>query len=125
MSDQDNQSLMFDEKLNQRFRDAAHVAFLEVPELRSVVVVYDYYRNLNDMPDISKGLWLTADGGAAKPIDSVVGSLGSLLQSSAHVLDELFQQHQQIQTQLVELSKQLLAKRREFDQLTETLNPSE
>jgi len=105
---------MFDEKLNNKFREAAHAAFLEVPELRSVIVVYDYYRNLNDMPDISKGLWLTAENSDKKPIDSVAGSLGALLQSTAHILDEMFARHQALQTQLVELSKQILEKKMEI-----------
>ncbi len=109
--------LMFDEKLNAVLRDAAHRAFLATPELRSVVVVYDYYRDLNDNPKVSKGLWLSASGGAQKPVDAVVGSLGALLQSAAHVLDELIQQHNHYNNQLVELSKQILEKRRELDNL--------
>jgi hypothetical protein len=110
--------LMFDERLNQEFRQVADRAFLSVPELRSVIVVYDYYRNLNDLPDISKGLWLSSGGGRDKSADAVVGSLGALLQSTAHVLDTLFQQHQQLNTQLVRLSEQILEKRRELNQLS-------
>lgn len=108
---------MFDEKLNGIMREATHRAFLATPELRSVVVVYDYYLALNDAPDVSKGLWLTASGSGTKPIDSVVGSLGALLQSAAHIMDELFQRHNQLNSQLVELSKQILEKRRELDSL--------
>lgn len=108
---------MFDEKLNQKFRTAAHAAFLEVPELRSVVVVYDYYRNLNDMPDVSKGLWLSAEGGKEKPTDAIAGSLGSLLQSAAHILEDMFQRHQTMLTQLTEISKQILEKKNELSKL--------
>ena len=115
--DPEQQLLMFDEKLNQKFRDTAHQAFLAVPELRSVVVVYDYFRNLNDMPNISKGLWLAAEGGSDKPLDAVAGSLGALLQSTAHVMDELFQRHQTLQNQLVEVSRAILEKKRELEQL--------
>lgn len=105
---------MFDEKLNQKFRDTAHQAFLAVPELRSIVVVYDYFRNLNDMPDISKGLWLSAEGNTHKTNDSVAGSLGAMLQSTAHILDELFQRHQALLTQMTELSKAVLEKQNEL-----------
>ena len=122
MSDQpppsnEEQKLMFDEKLNNRFREVAHQAFLEVPELRSVIVVYDYYRNLNDLPNVSKGLWLAAEGGKDKPIDSVMGSYGALLQSAAHILDELFQRHAELQIQLTDMSKTLLEKKRELESL--------
>ncbi len=109
--------LMFDEKLNSIMRDASHLAFLSVPELRSVVVVYDYYRDLNDTPNVSKGLWLSDNGGAQKSIDSIVGSLGALLQSTAHVLDQLFQHHTHLNNQLVEISKQILEKKQELEQL--------
>jgi len=122
MSDQlpasnEEQKLMFDEKLNNKFRETAHQAFLEVPELRSVIIVYDYYRTLNDLPNISKGLWLAADGNKNKTVDSVMGSYGALLQSAAHILDELFQKHAELQLQLTETSKQLLEKKRELENL--------
>lgn len=113
----EEQKLMFDEKLNNRFREAAHQAFLEVPELRSVIVVYDYYKDLNDLPNVSKGLWLAAEGSKDKTVDSVVGSYGALLQSAAHILDELFQRHAELQLQLTETSKILLEKKRELENL--------
>lgn len=109
--------LMFDERLNAEFRDAAHRAFLKVPELRSVVVVYDYYRELNDAANVSKGLWLESSGETMKPVDAVVGSLGALLQSAAHVLDELFQRHNRLNNELVEVSRQILEKRHELETL--------
>ena len=103
----ENQPLMFDENLNATFRDACNAAFLKVPELRSVVVVYDYRRNLNDMPSISKGLWLSADGNEQKTPDSMAGSLAALLQSAAHILDENFQMLAMLQVQLTEVSKEI------------------
>ncbi len=113
----DEQKLMFDEKLNARFRDAAHVSFLDVPELRSIVVIYDYYRNLNDLPNVSKGLWLSAEGGPVKPIDSMMGSYGAVIQSAAHILNDLFQRHAELQVSLTELSKQILEKQKELADL--------
>lgn len=113
----DEQKLMFDERLNARFRDASHISFLDVPELRSIVVIYDYYRNLNDLPNVSKGLWLSAEGGPVKPIDSVMGSYGAILQSAAHILNELFQRHAELQQLLTELSKQILEKQKELTEL--------
>lgn len=104
---------MFDERLDNKFRTVIHSAFLEVPELRSVIVVYDYYRNLNDT-NIGKGMWLSAEGGTEKPIDSVVGSFGALLQSAAHILDEMFQRHQALLTELTKVSKELLEKKNEL-----------
>lgn len=90
----DRQPLMFDEEANRVFREAAKTAFLKVPELRSVVVVYDYFRNLNDIPEISKGMWLSSDGNTTKSSDSMMGSLGAMVQSTAHILDENFNTYQ-------------------------------
>jgi len=118
MADNINENAMFfDEKLNKEFRDTTHRAFLNVPELRSVVVVYDYYRNLNDVPYVSKGMWLNAQGTKEKTPDSIVGSLGAVLQSAAHILDELMQQHNRLNNELVSLSKQILEKRNELSNL--------
>jgi len=116
--DEERQKLMFDESLNQAFRETCHQQFLDVPELRSVIVTYDYYRNLNDMPNISKGLWLSAEG-KDKPADAVAGSLGAVLQTSAEILDQLFQQYQTVQLQLTELSKAVREKQRELAELEE------
>lgn len=110
----EQQKLMFDERLNARFREAAHLSFLNVPELRSIVVIYDYYRNLNDLPNVSKGLWLSAEGGPVKPIDSMMGSYGAVIQSAAHILNDLFQRHAELQLSLTELSKQILEKQKEL-----------
>lgn len=113
--DDEQQKLMFDEALNQVFREACQKAFLQVPELRSVVVVFDYYRNLNDMEGISKGLWLHAEGGSIKPADSVAGSLGATLQAAAHILDEQMQLYVTLTNQLTEVSKALMEKQNELE----------
>lgn len=106
----ENQDLLFDEQLNAVFRDTAHKAFLKVPELRSVVVIYDYYKDLNDASNINKGMWLHAEGSTEKPIDSVVGSIGATLQALAHMLDEQMRQHSNMTKELVELSQELVKK---------------
>lgn len=112
--------LMFDEKLNGMFRDTTSGAFLRVPELRSVVVIFDYYRNLNDSPDVSKGLWLSAEStGPEKTPDSILGSLGAVLQSAAHILDENFALHAKLQQELTTVAKELLEKKNELKALEE------
>jgi len=110
----EQRALMFDERLNQGFREVAHKSFLEVPELRSIVVVYDYFRGLNDEPSITHGLWLSASGDPNKSLDAVVGSLGASLQSVAHIMDELFQRHQGLHAQLTALSQAVLDKKKEL-----------
>ena len=112
----EQQKLMFDEALNSTFRDACHTAFLKVPELRSVVVVYDFYRNLNDLEGISKGLWLHADGGP-KPADAVAGSLGATLQAAAQIIDEQMKMYVMMTNQITEVSKALLEKQNELKKL--------
>jgi len=113
-SDEEKQNLMFDEKLNTLFRDTCDQAFLQTPELRSVVVVYDYYRNFNDMEGVKKGLWLHAEGGKDKPADSIVGSLGAMLQVSAEILDHQMQLYATLSNQLIEVSKALVEKQNEL-----------
>lgn len=114
LTDEEKQQFMFDEKLNHVFREACNKAFLSVPELRSVVVTYDFYRNLNDIPGIKKGLWLHAEGGKDKPADAVTGSLGALLQAAAHILDEQMQLYMTVTNQLTEVSRALLEKQNEL-----------
>ena len=116
-ADPEQAPLMFDEQLNKVFREACQTAFLQVPELRSAVVVFDFYRNLNDMEGISKGLWLSADGGKTKSADSVTGSLGATLQAAAHILDEQMQLYATISNQLVEVSRAVLEKQNELKDL--------
>lgn len=100
--------LMFDEKLDNLFRDAGNRAFLAVPELRSVIVVYDYFRELNDSPDISKGIWLSTEGDGERPLDSVLGSFGVMLQGTAQILDLLFKRHATLQIEITRASQELL-----------------
>lgn len=109
----EQKELLFDEKLNGIFRDAAQKSFLKVPELRSVVVVYDFFRNLNDTDGISKGMWLHTDGKAEKPADSIVGSVGATLQALAHMIDEQMQLYASLSNQILELSKTLADKKKE------------
>lgn len=114
--------LMFDEKLNGMYRDTGNRAFLNVPELRSVIVIFDYYRNLNDSPDVSKGLWLSAEGkGPEKTPDSIIGSLGALQQSAAHVFDEAFALQARLQQGVTSTANELLKKQTELKALEEKL----
>jgi hypothetical protein len=104
----ENQPLMFFEKLDGFFRDASQRGFLSVPELRSVVIVYDFHGNLNDTPGIPKGMWLHSEGGAEKPADSITGSAGATIQALAHMLDEQMSLYTRLTTELVEVSKALV-----------------
>ena len=82
----------FEERTLQAFRETADRMFLDVPELRGVVVTFDWYGALNDAPGVSKGLWLTANHNQKSP-DATLGALGVLIQNTAHVLDEAMKQH--------------------------------
>lgn len=116
-NDSDNQKMTFDESANQVFREACDKAFLKHPEIRSIVVCYDYYKNLNNVNGISKGLWLHAEGGSEKPADSIAGSLQSTLQAAAHILDEYMTLYASLTNQLTELSQAVLEKKNELEQL--------
>lgn len=115
-NDAEQRAQRFDEEANAVFRAACNTAFLKVPELRSVVVTFDYYGPLNDTPDISKGIWLHAEG-KEKPLDSIAGSLGASLQNAAHIFDEMFSHYELLQSQLTELSKAVLDKQNELENL--------
>ena len=109
--------MQFDEKLNQMFRETSFDSFLKVPELRSVIVVFDYFRNLNDAEGISKGLWLHTSGNKDKPADSISGSIGATLAALFHMIDEQMQQHIYLTQELTELTKQVVAKKKELENL--------
>ena len=109
--------MQFDEKLNQIFREASHDGFLRVPELRSVVVVYDYFRDLNDAQNISKGMWLHTSGESSKPSDAISGRIGATLAALFHMIDEQMQQHMYLTRELTELTKQIVAKKKELEEL--------
>ena len=110
-----NERLLFDEKLVRRFREAIQLAFADVPELRSVVVVFDFFGPYNDVEGVKKGVWLASDGDDPKPLDSVAGSLGVMLQSSTQVLDELMQRSMAVKQELTEASAKLLKIRQETE----------
>jgi hypothetical protein len=101
--------MTFDKKLDEIFKTAANSAFLTVPELRSVVVLYDYYDNLNDA-QVSKGVWLHTTGGKDKPADSLIGSMGAVVQGLAHIVDECLQRKMTLQAELTALTAQLVEK---------------
>lgn len=115
---EEQEHLLFDDNLNKTFRDAAHKAFLQVPELRSVVIVYDFFKNLNDSPGINKGMWLHTEGKAEKPADSVVGSIGATLQALAHMIEEQMQLYSVLSNEILEASKTLAEKKKELDKLS-------
>lgn len=114
----DTKKLLFDEKINAVFRPAINDAFAAVPELRSVVVVYDYYGRLNDAQDIGKGMWLSADGSSPRPSDAIVGSIASTLQCLAHMLDDAFQMVGQLNQEYVDVSRKLLEAKEALSSVT-------
>lgn len=114
---EEQKKMYFDEKLNQIFREASHDAFLRVPELRSVVVVYDYFKDLNDADNISKGMWLHTSGNKDKPADSISGSIGATLAALFHMIDEQMQQHMYLTQELTNLTKQVVARKQELEGL--------
>ena len=63
---------MFDVKAQEPLRAAIQEVLATVPEVRSVVVVLDYFGPLNDA-EISKGLWIGRK--EPLPLDAVFGSL--------------------------------------------------
>lgn len=67
----------FDEALQEAFRQLSFHSFLEYPELRSVVVVFDYAGELNEAP-IRKGFWVGPHG-KVQDYAALVGSFRQTL----------------------------------------------
>lgn len=111
--DEEQQKMLFDEKLNSIFRDASQNAFLKIPELRSVVIVYDFFGKLNDAQGVNKGMWLHASGSGDKPADSIVGSAGATIQALAHMIDEQMAMYAKLSNELLEVSKALAKTKKE------------
>lgn len=114
MSSAQQTKLLFDEKLNELFRPTANQAFTTCNELRSVLVIFDYYGALNDTPGVSKGLWLSADGNSPRATDSIVGSVGNTLQCLANMFDDMFARYQELQQRLVVVSQEVLEKEQQL-----------
>lgn len=108
MTESTQNRLLFDEKANNIMRPAASQLLASIPELRSVVVVYDYHDKLNSVEGLSKGIWLSESGSNPRSPDAIVGSLGSTLQAAAHMIDELFQCRDNLQKEVTALAQQKL-----------------
>jgi hypothetical protein len=104
MNDGEENIYMFDEKLNALFRETMHNAFLQVPELRSVVVTYDYFRDLGNAPEVAQGIWLDFSGSSQKSPETAIGMLRALTETSNSVLGELRRQQKQLTQEIEELS---------------------
>lgn len=105
--------MMFDEKLKTLLADTCRVALLQVPELRSIIVGFDYRRNLNDSPTITKGLWVSGEG-AKKSADTVIGTLGVMVHVIANVVDASMSLQADISQQVTEVSRLLLERKTEL-----------
>lgn len=99
---------MFDERIERIFRPTVSEALVREPELRSVVVIYDFHGPFNDVDGVRKGLWVSGDGSGPKPIDAVVGSLRNTLQCAAEMLNELFMTHAQLSDEILKMSQTIL-----------------
>jgi len=99
---------MFFDRLNEIFRQAAHSAFLATPELRSVVISYDYFGALNEAPEVKKGIWLHHSGQTQKPADAIVGSFDVMLLNASQIMAELVATRDRLVTECTEASKRLM-----------------
>jgi len=79
---------MFDQRLARIFQEAGLRAFTSVPELRSVMVVFDYYGALGSTDGVIKSAWLGPEGGASKSPATVLGTATGLINALSHVLDQ-------------------------------------
>jgi hypothetical protein len=115
MSEQEPQQMFFD-RLNEIFRRAAHEAFLATPELRSVVVSYDYFGSLNEAPEVKKGIWLHHSGQTQKPADAIVGSFDVMLLNASQIMAELVATRDRLVAECTEASKQLMKEKADGSQ---------
>lgn len=78
-------ALQFDQKLQELFQPVCRQALLKVPELRSVLISFDFKGKLNDVDGVGKGIWLSDMGAADRSPAAVMGTLNVLLQNMAVV----------------------------------------
>lgn len=78
-------ALQFDQKLRELFYPVCRQALLMVPELRSVLVSFDFKGKLNDVDGVGKGIWLSDSGSADRTPAAVMGTLNVLLQNMSVV----------------------------------------
>ncbi|MFW6062395.1 MAG: hypothetical protein ACOC93_06260, partial [Planctomycetota bacterium] len=89
--------LPFDQALCHEFRQHAAQALVAHPELRSVVVVFDYHGGLNDGSP-QKGVWTSAQGAVHDP-PAIFGGLQNMMEISQQVMRraDVVRQHLQDQ----------------------------
>jgi hypothetical protein len=115
MSEPETLNLFFD-RLNEIFRQAAHAAFLATPELRSVVISYDYFGTLNEASEVKKGIWLHHSGQAQKPVDAIAGSFDVMLLNATQILAELVATRDRLVAECTQASKQLMKEKADGSQ---------
>jgi len=109
--------VMFDAQLVELFRPTIVEAFsAHTDVLRSVVISFDYYGQLNDADGVGKGIWLGAEGQQTDPA-GIIGSAGVTLQAAATILDRGFQLLQGVRTELENTFKELTERKQELEKV--------
>jgi hypothetical protein len=91
---------IFDVKALKIMQAAAQQVLSVVPEVRSVVVVFDYKGELNDSK-INKGLWLGEGGGVSDP-RAILGTAQNMVAATLETILRAASFRDQLQTDIVQ-----------------------
>jgi len=117
MPEEQEKRLPFDEEIAARFKDTIHRCLTDFPELRSVIVAFDWAGNLNDAP-IKAGVWQGERGG----VDSAAGIVGSIQQTIKVMEQQFLRLHkleQAMREELTVIGQELVRKKEELARLSE------
>ena len=102
--------LPFDQAAMATMRPAMQAVLTEHPEVRSVLVVFDYTSGLNDS-DAVKACWLSADG-PTPGVPATAGTISNTIRALEMVFGRLLQLEQTKRTELHELLQTLLVQKK-------------
>ena len=99
---------------------AATGVIADHPEIRSVVIVFDYAGSLNEL-NIRCSAWIGAKGIVTDP-SAIVGAVNNVLMTALSLVARGGMTAQSMRDELLQVAKELLAKRKELSEINAQLD---
>lgn len=116
----DNRS--YNDRVAAEIRARVNEMLAADPDLRSVLVVFDWKGALNDARGVIKGLWAGEDGGVPADPAAVFGTAQNTIGALAEVMARAIHVEDLARGRLKEVAAQVEAKRKELAKLDEQLD---
>jgi hypothetical protein len=114
---EENKRLPFDEAAIAEMAEAAKLTLAAHPEIRSVVVAFDY-RDQFSTAKVKKILWLGENGNVTAP-DAVIGSMQVTLLAARFMLERADKLGESLLRQLIDAGQQLVEKQKALLKIVE------